>query len=96
MEEVKRILRITIAIWVIVAGYGYEFLGHRDLFEYITFLMMWGYVSFDIKTEFKHLITALLLWNVADESVVVFGVDWLDATGILLLSATIFLSLIHI
>ncbi len=75
IKKIKRIFVPIIIFWVLLGGYSYETFGERNLFEYITYLLIGFYVCLDIKTKWKYLIVGFLVWNVVEESVIILGRD---------------------
>ena len=74
-SKIKGVVRILIIAWILFIGYFYELTDTRNLFEYITYFLIGSYISFDIKTDWKYLLMFILVWNIADETALVFAND---------------------
>ncbi len=72
-KEIKRLVRILIIFWILCGGYFYEFFDCRNLFEYITYLLVGIYICLDVKTKWKYLLLIVLIQNVVEESIMILG-----------------------
>lgn len=79
IEKIKRMATGVILFWVFFGTYLYTIVGYRDLFEYLGLLLIWLYVSIDIKGNWKYIVIILLLWNVTNELAVMFSTYWFNA-----------------
>jgi hypothetical protein len=75
--KAQRLVIIFFVFWSLIGAYLYklDFLGHRDLFEYITIFVFSLYVSQYIKSTFKIIWLCLLAWNITDEIGVLLSND---------------------
>ena len=82
-KKTKRIFPAVIVLWTLIGVYFFEYFGNRDLFLYITLLLLGIYVSKDIDSTLKVLWVCLLAWNVTDELGLILGHDLISYSFLL-------------